>query len=501
MIRFLTLSSFLLAVNLLSAQICGTPQLPLLERVDILKKSMLIQERGVAKYIPVTFHLVANNEGLGRIQEENVLDQLCILNEQFADQEVIFYIDRLNYFDNTAVFETPASSAATIQMRVRKDNNSVNVYITNKADSGSGGPGETLAYYDPQEDWIVSKKNQINGATKTLAHELGHFFSLPHPHAGWDCNPYTDEDYGNPVTAMFTLPCEGGGGSLAIELQNGSNCNTAGDKICDTPPDYNIGLLHQNGCDPNTSVKDKNGAVITPITTNIMSYYMECDSWSFTPTQKNLMNTDYFTIQRSYIRTGHTPELDTVEGPVNYIYPINGETTPGETNILLDWEDTPGANRYIVIIDRFQSFTFNPQKYFVDESQLLIDSLTLLTTYYWKVWPYNETRTCAGYSAVQNFKVGIGTGVNEIGDIEKYVLSPNPAERDDVHLNITSVKSFQGELMLADMTGHVFFKKHVDIPSGLSSHPIETSDLLPGIYFVMLKSKTGNLVERLLITQ
>src|SRR5688500_10771916 len=219
MSRLLIATLFLLFSQIITAQICGTPQGPLLERIDVNKKLMMIHQRGAVKYIPVTFHLVANSDSLGAIQVENVLAQLCSINEQYADQEVIFYIDRLSYIYNTAVYETPASTAATIQMRLKKDNNSVNVFITNKADSGSGTPGEVLAYYDPQEDWIVSKKQQINGSTSTLAHEVGHFFSLPHPHAGWDCFPYTDEDYGNPVTAMFTIQCAGGGGSLAIELQ------------------------------------------------------------------------------------------------------------------------------------------------------------------------------------------------------------------------------------------------------------------------------------------
>lgn len=490
---------FLFISHIITAQICGTPQLPLLERIDINKQSMLIHQRGVEKYIPITFHLVANSEGNGRVQEEKVLEQLCELNQQFADQEVTFYIDRLNYIDNTNVYETPASSAATIQMRLKRDPNSMNVFITNKAESGNEGPGQTLAYYDPPEDWIVSRKGEINNATKTLAHEIGHFFSLPHPHAGWDCKPYTDEDYGNPVTALFTLPCDGGGGSLAIELQNGSNCATAGDRICDTPPDYNMGLLHQNGCAPNTSIKDRNNEVITPITTNYMAYYQNCDNWSFTTTQKNLMNTDYFTVRRNYIRTGYVPDTDSVTGPVNYISPINGELTPGDNNILLDWEDVPGATDYIVLIDRFQSFTFDPQKYFVSESQVIIDSLTLLNTYYWKVLPYNESSTCAGYSATQNFKVGTSTGVNEIDEVNDYTIHPNPVMNNDAWLTLSSVKSFDAEVMVSDYSGHVFDRRHLVIPSGMSQHTLNTKDLLPGIYFVMIQSKSGILVERLLI--
>src|SRR5687767_12803721 len=147
MSRLLVVLSFLSLTQFINAQICSTPQAPLLDRIDVNKKNMVIQQRGVFKYIPITFHLVANSEGNGRVLEEDVFRQLCNLNAQYADQEVIFYIDRLNYFDNTTVYETPASSAATTQMRIRQDNNSINVFITNKADSGNGGPGETLAYF------------------------------------------------------------------------------------------------------------------------------------------------------------------------------------------------------------------------------------------------------------------------------------------------------------------------------------------------------------------
>ncbi len=488
----------ILLVNVASAQICGTPQQTLLERVDFNRNLNLVIERGVLRYIPVTFHLVAKSDGTGRIQEEDVFRQLCSLNEQYADQSAFFYIDHLNYFDNTSVYETPSSSAATVQMRLRQDNNSLNVFITNKADNGGGTPGTVLAYYDPQEDWIVSRRGEINGATNTLAHEIGHFFSLPHPHAGWECKPYTTADYGNPVNMDFTLPCEGGGGSMAIELQNGSNCLTAADRICDTPPDYNIGFLHQNDCAPNTSVKDKNGQIITPITNNYMSYYSDCDSWVFTQTQKNLMNNDFFTPQRAYLRTNKVPELDSIEAPVIYITPIGGAITPGFTNILLDWEDTPGATNYLVMVDRFPNFTFDPQKYFVTESQLILDELPTNIVYHWRVWPYNETRTCAGYSPTQTFRVGTGVGVNEIGEINEYVLSPNPiASNGLTYLSLTSIENFEAELSISDATGHVFSRNTLLVPSGVSQHPVQTEDLPAGIYFVMLRSKSGILVERL----
>jgi hypothetical protein len=198
-----------------SAQWCGTNQEALQPFLDANLKAMVPSQRGAVKYIPVTFHLVANAAGSGRVEEENVLKQVANFNAAYADQDFIFYIDHFNYFDNDAVYNTPGSTAARTRMRLHKDNNAVNIYICNNADDGSG-PGITLAYYDPTEDWIVTRKNEVNGASKTLSHEVGHFLSLAHTHAGWDCYPFTLTEYTNPVNVNSTLACDGGGGSILI---------------------------------------------------------------------------------------------------------------------------------------------------------------------------------------------------------------------------------------------------------------------------------------------
>ncbi len=483
----------------LTAQPCATPQESLLERTDANKKAMIPVQRGALKYIPMTFHMVAATNGTGRVTEEAILNQVASINAQFIDQEAIFYIDRFNYFDNDAVYNSPRSSAANTQMKLRKDNNSVNVFVVNSIEAT--GPGQTLAYYDPQEDWLVSRKGQINGASSTLAHEVGHFFSLAHPFSGWDCNPFNIPPYTNPVEVNFTIPCDGGGGSSLIELHDRSNCNTAGDRICDTPEDYNLGLFWQNDCDENFSIKDKNGEVIKPMTNNFMSYYNNCTTYAFTNTQKNLMNTDFFTFPRAYIRTGNVPNTTPVVDPVNYVWPINGESSNGTSNILLDWEDTPGANTYLIIYDRFQSFTFSPVKAIVTASEFLITAdLSEDVTYYWKVWPYNESQTGAGYNATQNFKASFGTAVNDIHEITGYTLSPNPIRvNSKAMLSLATTKSFAATIELSNASGQNISRQKVTITSGVSQHEIETNNLPAGLYFVILHSELGSLVERLLI--
>ncbi|HEX5111575.1 MAG TPA: hypothetical protein VFV79_01930 [Saprospiraceae bacterium] len=504
MSRFSLLFFALFLVQLASAQWCGTPQDAIIPYLDANLANLVASQRGATKYIPVTFHLVADANGNGRVEEENVLKQVLNFNNHYADQDFIFYIDHFNYFNNDAVYNMPFSTLARTQMRIKRDNNSINIYICKSADDGSG-PGTTLAYYDPQEDWIVTAKGEVNGVSKTLNHEVGHFFSLAHTHLGWDCHPYTLAEYNNPVTLTSTLPCEEGGtaGSVLIELHDRSNCATAGDKICDTPEDYNLGLIYDPGCDPNQDIRDKNNQLITPDVTNFMSYYSGCDTNIFSATQKQLINTDYFTPRRLYIRTGVVPKTTPVTEPVNYISPINGNESNGIEDIVLDWDDVPGANRYLIIYDRFQTFTFNPTKVFSNNSTYTIPGpLGLGQTIYWKVWPFNESRTGAMYSATQNFKVGEGTGINEIRDIQDYMLNPNPvANQQPVTLEMAVNQSFAADLKIIGASNRVLYQEKVNIPSGQSSLPIKTEGLSAGVYFVTLNAISGRLVEKMLILE
>src|SRR6188768_3356430 len=99
MLRSILFFAGMFFASVLSAQFCGTDQGPLLERTDINKKQMVPVQRGVQKYIPITFHLVADASGNGRVSEEGILAQVANINASYADQEIKYYIDKFNYFD------------------------------------------------------------------------------------------------------------------------------------------------------------------------------------------------------------------------------------------------------------------------------------------------------------------------------------------------------------------------------------------------------------------
>ena len=143
-----------------------------------------------------------------------------------------------NYNYNKLLPRNELSEVATLY----NDDNRINLYLLT----------DTLL-----EDWIGGLcAGSVGGVTNAdiylralgaLTHELGHFFGLSHTF-------------------------EGGG----VELVDGSNCETAGDRICDTPADpYVQGDDHKylEGCIFVSEKKDANGEYYQPDVGNIMSYY------------------------------------------------------------------------------------------------------------------------------------------------------------------------------------------------------------------------------------
>ena len=111
---------------------------------------------------------------------------------------------------------------------------------------------------------------------KVIVHEFGHFFGLYH----------TFEDY-----------------QFGKEKADGSNCETAGDRLCDTPADPgNIYEVHVNYslCEMIGNTDPEIGVEYKPMLNNYMAYYRPCylRKYEFTPMQLAFI----YTASRSEIR-------------------------------------------------------------------------------------------------------------------------------------------------------------------------------------------------------
>jgi len=172
-------------------------QLPVYSKKDVQLFKEANSERFASINIPVMFHTVANSVGEGRVKRKDILKSLCRMNNDYAEHGVVYYLKDggFNELDNSNIFSNVSMNGDLVQ--TFKDGAAVDIFITENADTGSS-LGTTLGFYSPGGDYIIIRKKEMADSSGTMSHEVGHYFSLRHPHSGWD-QPYDIGTYGNSV--------------------------------------------------------------------------------------------------------------------------------------------------------------------------------------------------------------------------------------------------------------------------------------------------------------
>lgn len=259
----ITILATLIIFNVYSQQ-CGTvvPKSYIANPPIIQNQNKDQVKYDLNKTLSVKIYRVANDYNSYDITYESITPYWDTLNQVFAEIGLQFEIclqeDIPNY--NYSDLDAPDDSHFEEKEMVAQHytDNVINVYYVNNIvsypliDPGIAG----YAYMPGGPDIIVLTKGS---SSKTLIHEMGHFFGLFHTF-----------DFG-----------------FGQELVNGSNCETTGDLVCDTPADINGEV--NNDCKYIDHQKDGNGDYYTPYLSNYMSYYPKKCTCRFTIGQYNRM--------------------------------------------------------------------------------------------------------------------------------------------------------------------------------------------------------------------
>lgn len=217
-------------------------------------------------------HVVRDSSGETNVSESAIQTGVDLMNDKFSNICVSFEICEFNYIDNFLYDSLRQPNALGIEstdaLDLENENkklNRINVYYTQTLDvEDAAGYASLGGITSLSSSSIHLVKTSAIGYT--LTHEMGHFFGLLHTWEG------------------SHLP--------GSELVDGSNCETSGDGICDTPADpYVNDDSSSKDCDVLIDKKDINGQYYTPILNNIMSYY-QCRC-NFTCGQYNKMVDTY----------------------------------------------------------------------------------------------------------------------------------------------------------------------------------------------------------------
>ena len=475
---------------------CGTPDSQeMIDRLIENKRHMNAHstaDRDV-DYIPVVYHLIADQQGNGRASLDDIRDMHCMLNEDYLSTGMQFFVQEYKETNNNAIYNGAYNqNTAGGIMQIKKESGVVNIWVVNSANDPNSGQGTTLAYYSPFYDWIVINKSYARGGDNTISHEMGHFFSLPHPFLGWEgC-----DTPGNNQTAP-TQTCN----NDLVELQDGSNCETAGDMICDTAPDYNFGF-GASGCEFTGTVYDPNGDVVDPDELLHMGYFLNCDvsDYYFTNDQQSLMVADYNSPFRSYLQSNFTPTLIT-ESP-DLLFPADDQQDVPFNSVELQWESVAGANTYLLEIDPVANLnSFFLQTFVVSGNSKVLTTLDANKTYHWRVRPMNSYQTCASLqSEAFSFRTNSTTANNNIEQLNEWGVRPNPVRPGaDLIVDIEATTGFNGLLKMTDITGREVRTRELRVQSGQQQLSLNTDGLQSGVYLVTLQTGDAVMTRRVVV--
>lgn len=293
--KFLMLSVFLSMTFMLFSQsndesVCGNttssksiafyqnikPQLKKFENEFFATKSARgTVPTNIVNSIPVKVYIIRNSDGSGGLSISELDAAFSNLNSTYEGAFLEFFMcDGVEYIndDKLCHFQRGDEKSFTETHYVP---GLINMYFTDYIENESN---QSICGYSDnigRNDIVVMKNNcATNGSS--LPHELGHFFSLLHTH-GADNNQMT------------------------TELVDGSNCDTDGDGICDTPADPRLKSSTVNtSCDYTGNETDANGDVFNPDTNNMMSYSRKSCRTHFSEQQLARMYAFYMTT-KSYL--------------------------------------------------------------------------------------------------------------------------------------------------------------------------------------------------------
>ncbi len=174
----LFLTSSLNAQKLSNQLLCGTTDGKVKWLKDYQANPHAYPEALDTLYVPMTIHLVGQDDGSGYYPLPRLLDAFCTLNADFASASIQFYIYEINYINNSEYYNHNYQSGA-VMMGENNVPNTLNSYVPQS-------PGDGLCGYSSYNLGITMAKACMGAGDHTWSHEVGHFLSLPHPFFGWE---------------------------------------------------------------------------------------------------------------------------------------------------------------------------------------------------------------------------------------------------------------------------------------------------------------------------
>ncbi|WP_411894379.1 T9SS type A sorting domain-containing protein [Winogradskyella sp. A2] len=271
---------------------------------EFLENQLTGRSSTLLSSVPVKAHIIRQSDGTGGLTNIELNDAMAAMNSIYVNAGLEFFLcDGINYI-NSDDYYTYQSAEESLMTSVHNVNGVINIYFTNSITSSSGGSLCGYAYFPGGPETILMANScTTNGST--LSHEMGHFFALSHTHG--NSNVFASSQ----------------------ELVDGSNCDSTGDFICDTPADPKLGVNNVNqDCNyTDTTSLDSNGDLYQPDPLNLMSYSRKRCRSLFSPQQYARINAIYQVSRVSMACPSFSTDF------------VADETDSCETNLTVNFTD------------------------------------------------------------------------------------------------------------------------------------------------------------------
>lgn len=459
---------------------------------------------GTILYVPMTLHVLGDNDGGGYFSMTNTLNAFCELNEQMAESEIQFFLaGDINYINNTDWYDHATVLEGAAMMFENNVANTLNTYIVSDP---AGNCGYNLPYAG-----IALAKSCATSGNRTWAHEVGHNLSLPHPFLGWEGGighdgtmpanfnepaPTTvvyDYTYFQDTLIIDTMIID----TAYVEYVDGRNCDIAADGFCDTSPDYIAQGWSCNGNDVSPlQQKDPDGVSFRSDGTLIMSYSDDNCQIRFSPEQIAAMRANLID-EKPELISQETPQEQIVEEIVPQV-PLDDEIAQFD-NAYFEWTTVADAEQYLVQISRLPSFSIKDE-YVVDANSLIVDNLEADKTYYWRVRGFNHYSFCADFTDNIRFEAAMISDISDVTDLSHLSLRPNLMSAGQaVTLSIHAEQALHLDVKVYEVSGKMLFQYQVQTGVGSQDIALPTEGLLRGLYFVNVEVEGAKIVRKLVV--
>lgn len=502
--RIFTFTFSLIFAVLMQAQVlnkpfpCGAP--PALD--PWLKKylqdpSAFDQRSGDTLIVALKIHLVANDNGTARLDNDKFLNTFCQLQEDFAASGIQFYMkDGWDLINSTAWHNHTDIEQGIDMMLSNNVPDAVNCYfVLNPA----GNCGYNLPY-----GGVAINHSCAGTGSHTWVHELGHAFTMPHPFIGWEGKTY---NYNNPTPLLLTYDYTNFHDTLDIgqapldtalvEFVDGSNCLDAADRFCLTTPDY---LSYRWDCNANNESlvvqKDPNGVDFRSDGTLYMGYASdECQN-RFTDDQIAAMRANLVSEKGSLLLPAPPGAL--ITEAAGLITPVESQLTPYD-QVQLKWTTVPGATQYVVQVSRINYFPFRDFETITSDTSVVAGSFLLNKNYYWRIRPFNAYSACTEWSEVRKFTTTAMTGVDVATGPDFSVFPTLSDGSSPFYIQCSGENSYPVDAYLTDIHGKILASNSFESqPSQVQAFDPKMS-LSKGVYFLTLLTDQQRMVQKIIV--